>query len=78
MKTQEGSADASSARVGRENLYWREIGKEVETSIYGSGLAAGMVVRRAGYHPVRGDDRAHSSRPARSNRWLRKYPHNAE
>ena len=43
QKTQEGSADASTARVGRERLYWREIGKEVETSIYGSGLAAGMV-----------------------------------
>ena len=42
MKKQEGSDDATPARIGRENLYWREVGKEVETSIYGSGLAAGM------------------------------------
>jgi N-methylhydantoinase A len=42
MKKQEGSDDATPARIGRENLYWREVGKEMETSIYGSGLAAGM------------------------------------
>ena len=42
MKKQKGSDDATPARIGRENLYWREVGKEVETSIYGSGLAAGM------------------------------------
>jgi N-methylhydantoinase A len=42
MKKQEGSDDATPARIGRENLYWREVGKEVKTSIYGSGLAAGM------------------------------------
>ena len=42
MKKQEGSDDATPARIGRENLYWREVGKEVESSIYGSGLAAGM------------------------------------
>jgi len=38
----EGSADATSARIGREKVYWREIGKEVDTDIYGSGLASGM------------------------------------
>jgi N-methylhydantoinase A len=41
-KKQEGNDDATPARLGREKLYWREMGKEVETSIYGSGLAAGM------------------------------------
>ena len=42
QKAPEGSLDPTPARLGVEKLYWREIGKEVETSIYGSGLAAGM------------------------------------
>jgi N-methylhydantoinase A len=37
-----GSSDASAARFGREKLYWREIGEEIDTDIYGSGLASGM------------------------------------
>ena len=42
-RSRKGAQTPRTARIGRENLYWREIGKEVETSIYGSGLAAGMV-----------------------------------
>lgn len=39
----EKSSDATLARIGREPLYWREIGKEVDTDIYGGGLASGMI-----------------------------------
>jgi len=42
QKRREGSKDSTSARIGREKVYWREIGKEVDTDIYGSGLASGM------------------------------------
>jgi N-methylhydantoinase A len=41
-KTREGSTDPGPARIGRERLYWRELGDEVETSIYGNKLVAGM------------------------------------
>jgi N-methylhydantoinase A len=34
--------DASAALIGREDLYWRELGAEAETAIYGSGLRPGM------------------------------------
>jgi N-methylhydantoinase A len=39
---EEGGSDASSARIGREPLFWRDVGEAVETEIYGDGLAAGM------------------------------------
>ena len=39
----EKSSDATLARIGREPLYWREVGKEIDTNIYGSGLASGMI-----------------------------------
>jgi N-methylhydantoinase A len=42
QKRREGSKDSTSARIGREKVYWREIGKEVDTDIYGSGLSSGM------------------------------------
>lgn len=34
--------DAAAARIGCENLYWREIDQVVETDIYGSKIAPGM------------------------------------
>jgi N-methylhydantoinase A len=42
QKKDEGRADAVPARIGRQKLYWREIGEEVETDIYGNGLVPGM------------------------------------
>ncbi len=42
QKVEEGQADATSARTGVEKLYWRELGEEVETGIYGGGLRPGM------------------------------------
>jgi N-methylhydantoinase A len=36
------SSGADAALLGRERLYWRELGEEAETAIYGSELAAGM------------------------------------
>jgi N-methylhydantoinase A len=42
QKNKEGSKDAAPACVGHEKLYWREVGMEVQTSIYGSKLSAGM------------------------------------
>ncbi len=43
QKNPEGSADASSACIGHERLYWRELNREVETTIYGNRCSAGMV-----------------------------------
>ncbi len=77
QKKQEGSGDATPALIGREKLYWREIGKEVETGIYGSGLAAGMLFDGPAIIRFEFDDRAHPSRPASSHRWLRERPHYA-
>lgn len=34
--------DAAAARIGFENLYWREIDQVVKTDIYGSKIAPGM------------------------------------
>ena len=34
--------DAAAARIGSENLYWREVDQVVETDIYGSKIAPGM------------------------------------
>ncbi|MBX3597550.1 MAG: hydantoinase/oxoprolinase family protein [Rhizobiaceae bacterium] len=39
-----GSADSVPARIGKEMIYWREVGAEVETGIYGDGLKAGMLI----------------------------------
>jgi N-methylhydantoinase A len=39
-----GSSDSGIARIGKEKIYWREVGKEVETNIYGDGLKAGIVI----------------------------------
>ena len=36
--------DAAAARIGSENLYWREIDQVVETDIYGSKIAPGMAL----------------------------------
>lgn len=38
----EGPPDPEQARIGRESLYWRELGAEAATDIYGDGLAPGM------------------------------------
>ena len=38
----EGPPDPTSARIGHESLYWRELGAETDTDIYGDGLAPGM------------------------------------
>jgi N-methylhydantoinase A len=35
--------EAGPARTGRERLFWRELGEEVETDVYGDGLRPGMV-----------------------------------
>lgn len=43
-EVREGGKDSTPARIGIEKIYWREVGKEVETSIYGNGLVAGMTV----------------------------------
>ena len=42
QQLEEGEADASPALLGKENLFWRELGDEVETAIYGNGLRPGM------------------------------------
>jgi N-methylhydantoinase A len=42
QELKEGGGDATSARTGVEKLYWRELGKVVETGIYGGGLRPGM------------------------------------
>jgi N-methylhydantoinase A len=39
---EEGDTDASPARLAVESLFWRELGEEAETAIYGSGLRPGM------------------------------------
>lgn len=39
---EEGPSDAEAARIGRETLYWRELGEETVTDIYGEALAPGM------------------------------------
>jgi N-methylhydantoinase A len=38
----EGDPDPGAARVGSESLYWRELGAEAETGIYGGGIRSGM------------------------------------
>ena len=38
----EEESDASAALIGREMLFWRELGEEVETAIYGRDLRPGM------------------------------------
>jgi N-methylhydantoinase A len=38
----EGESDPGPARIGRERLFWRDVGGEVDTEIYGDGLAPGM------------------------------------
>jgi N-methylhydantoinase A len=35
-------ASAEAALLGRERLYWRELGEEAETAIYGNALVPGM------------------------------------
>ena len=42
QQLEEGEADATPARTGIESLYWRELGEEAETGIYGDGLRPGM------------------------------------
>jgi N-methylhydantoinase A len=42
-EVKQGGADATSARIGVESLYWRELGEEAKTCIYGDDLRPGMV-----------------------------------
>jgi N-methylhydantoinase A len=44
QEAREGDSNSAPARIGREEIYWREVGKEVETNIYGNGLVAGMII----------------------------------
>jgi N-methylhydantoinase A len=37
-----GGKDAGDALIGHEGLFWRELGDEADTAIYGSGLRPGM------------------------------------
>ena len=43
QEVKQGGADPTSARIGVESLYWRELGEEAKTCIYGDDLRPGML-----------------------------------